>query len=90
MRKYGYLEKRTQISTGPESEALYREDAIVEGIKKVQKFGAIPQTGNLDEETIKLINSPRCGVADVENSVMRRKRYVIGSTNWQKRKITYL
>jgi hypothetical protein len=49
MRQFGYLEQGT-----PDSEALYSEEAIVEAIKNVQKFGDIPQTGKLDNTTLQV------------------------------------
>ncbi|XP_058812024.1 matrix metalloproteinase-2-like [Topomyia yanbarensis] len=87
MRRFGYLEK------GPnQAEALYSEEAVVEAIKNIQHYGALPETGQLDQRTIQLMSSPRCGVVDLghhqENSI-RHRRYVIGSESWRKRKITY-
>lgn len=49
MKQFGYLEQGT-----PDSEALYSEEAIVEAIKNVQKFGDIPQTGMLDNATLQV------------------------------------
>jgi hypothetical protein len=49
MRQFGYLEGGT-----PDSEALYSEEAIIEAIKNVQKFGDIPQTGKLDNATLEV------------------------------------
>ncbi|XP_066996162.2 matrix metalloproteinase-25 [Anabrus simplex] len=85
MKRFGYLDPGI-----PDSDALYSEDAIVEAIKTVQKFGAIPETGKLDNKTIELMNSKRCGVPDVKREAKRRaKRYIVGSQGWKKRKITY-
>lgn len=49
MRQYGYLQQGT-----PDSEALYNEEAIIEAIKTVQKYGDIPQTGKLDNATLQV------------------------------------
>ena len=38
----------------PDSEALYTREAITEAIRNVQKFGSIPQTGQLDVRTAKV------------------------------------
>ncbi|XP_018782901.1 PREDICTED: matrix metalloproteinase-14-like [Bactrocera latifrons] len=63
MRRFGYLE------TNPsDSESLYHESAIVEAIKNVQKYGALNQTGELDNQTLELFNKPRCGVPDIEGT----------------------
>ncbi len=49
MEAFGYLDP------GPaDSAALYTEDAITAALTRVQKFGAIPQTGRLDDETKKV------------------------------------
>ncbi|GFG29462.1 hypothetical protein Cfor_02853 [Coptotermes formosanus] len=85
MRQYGYLEQGT-----PDSEALYNEEAIIEAIKTVQKYGAIPQTGKLDNATLQLMVSKRCGVPDiVRHKGDRQKRYVVGAAGWKKRDISY-
>jgi len=49
MQKFGYLERGP-----PDSEALYTSDAVEAALKKVQRYGALPETGALDEETIKV------------------------------------
>jgi murein L,D-transpeptidase YcbB/YkuD len=78
------------MNEGLVAESLYAENAIVEGIKNVQRFGGLNPSGVMDEKTIKLLSAPRCGVKDVLNSHERRKRFIIGSKNWGKRQITYL
>ncbi|GLG99055.1 Matrix metalloproteinase-2 [Gryllus bimaculatus] len=83
MKRFGYLDPGI-----PNSEALYREDAIIEAIKNMQKFGAIPQTGILDSNTLQLMKRKRCGVPDVIRR-KRIKRYIVGSEGWKKRNITY-
>lgn len=49
MRQFGYLER-----TASTSEALYHEDAIINAIKNVQKYGALNETGVLDNDTLKV------------------------------------
>lgn len=49
MTKYGYL--RTNPSSGI-APALFSENSMVNAIKEVQKYGAIKQTGQLDEATL--------------------------------------
>ncbi|XP_067641638.1 stromelysin-1-like isoform X2 [Eurosta solidaginis] len=61
MRRFGYLEPNPS-----DSESLYHESAIVEAIKNVQKYGALKQTGKLDNVTLELFTKPRCGVPDIE------------------------
>jgi hypothetical protein len=90
MQTFGYLEEPSTMTEGLQAEFLYAENAIEDGIKHIQKFGALEETGVLDEKTIKLMSSPRCGVKDVMSGREREKRFIIGSKNWEKRQITYL
>jgi matrix metalloproteinase-14 (membrane-inserted) len=90
MQTYGYLKEPTSESEGLAADFLYAEEAVVSGIRNIQRFGGVEVTGVLDEETVKLLSAPRCGVKDVLNSRERQKRYIIGSKNWGKRQITYL
>lgn len=90
MQTFGYLEEPATHSEGLQAEFLYAEDAVLQGIKKIQKFGGLEVSGVLNEETVKLFSAPRCGVKDVMNSRERKRRFIIGSKNWEKRQITYL
>ncbi|XP_051169805.1 matrix metalloproteinase-17-like [Leptopilina boulardi] len=83
MKRFGYL------PTSGNSESLYKESALVDAIKSLQKFGNIPMSGEIDNITLKLIETPRCGVADIKHLKNREKRYIIGSEGWRKRVITY-
>ena len=83
MKKFGYFGKPS------DTEALLTEEAVIQGLMKVQRFVGLPQTGRLDAETIKLLNTPRCGNPDLVEIPRRQKRFVLGSDGWQKRKLTY-
>lgn len=49
MKQFGYLEQGTN-----DSDALYSEEAVVDAIKTVQRFGAIPETGFIDNATLQV------------------------------------
>ena len=83
MKKFGYFGKPS------ETEALLTEEAVIYGLMKVQRFVGLPQTGRLDSDTIKLLNTPRCGNPDLVETPKRQKRFVLGSKGWQKRKLSY-
>ncbi|KRT81079.1 Peptidase [Oryctes borbonicus] len=82
MKRYGYLPPDTDTSA-----ALYSEEGLSNVIIEIQKFGAIPQTGKLDNATLQLMSAPRCGVPDIQHK--RSKRYTIVSKGWSRRNITY-
>ncbi|KAL1490885.1 hypothetical protein ABEB36_011564 [Hypothenemus hampei] len=86
MKNYGYL-----IDDNEQSEAIYSQENLSEIIKKVQHFGAIEETGVIDNNTLKLMTSRRCGVPDIRPEKFtsnRRKRFAIVS-GWNKRHLTY-
>ncbi|TRY71103.1 hypothetical protein TCAL_13422 [Tigriopus californicus] len=86
LHQFGYL------GTGPyNTGALYSKETVEEALMKLQRFGSIPQTGELDEPTAKLLKSPRCGNTDIGDEARRRrrKRFIVGSQGWNKRSLTY-
>ncbi|XP_070503315.1 matrix metalloproteinase-25-like isoform X2 [Chironomus tepperi] len=89
MQTYGYLNNPIDMREGLVAESLYAENAIIDGIKNVQRFGGLYPSGVMTDETIKLLSAPRCGVKDVLSFSERKKRFVVGAKNWEKRKITY-
>uniref|UniRef100_A0A8C6PPF2 72 kDa type IV collagenase n=1 Tax=Nothobranchius furzeri TaxID=105023 RepID=A0A8C6PPF2_NOTFU len=53
-------------------------------LKKMQKFFALQETGEIDDKTVEVMKKPRCGVPDVANyNFFHRK------PKWQKKDITY-
>ncbi|KAJ2952481.1 hypothetical protein O0L34_g6799 [Tuta absoluta] len=83
MIKYGYL------SGGySDGEPVYTAQSISEGLKKLQAFTGLPQSGVLDKETRSLFKKKRCGVKDIEDAPSRSRRYVL-QQGWDKKVITY-
>lgn len=91
--EFGYLPK-SDIETGN----LRTDTQLTNAIKTLQKFGSIPQTGQLDELTQKLMRRPRCGVPDNQNTPDfsatnrlrgRSKRYVIQGPKWAHTNLTW-
>lgn len=50
MRKFGYLDSSSTTT----SETLYHEEAITAAIRNMQKYGALNETGILDNATLKV------------------------------------
>lgn len=91
---FGYLPK-SDIETGN----LRTETQLNEAIKTLQRFGNIPETGIIDDETRRLMKRPRCGQPDITNSAdfsatnsfneRRKKRYVIQGSKWPNARVTW-
>lgn len=56
-----------------------------------QSFAGLNATGELDEETMELMSSPRCGVKDKVGfgSDTRSKRYALQGSRWKVKALTY-
>ena len=81
LESYGYL-RRPDFTTGQ----LLSEEDVTGAIKKMQAYAGLPPTGILDNETKKLMNTSRCGMADVgrADSARRKRRYNAQGTTWNK------
>ena len=53
-------------------------------LKKMQKFFALQETGEIDATTVDIMKKPRCGVPDVANYQFFHRKPM-----WQKKDITY-
>lgn len=94
LNKFGYLDTKsskkssnlmmlpTENSTNP---------IVSIAIKKFQKFAGLNQTGVIDEETKRMMKTPRCGHPDkLENDQNNRKRrYALQGSKWPKSNIRF-
>ena len=74
--KYGYMDvQRKDAKSAP----LLSRDGLRDYIREFQSFAGLPQTGNLDEKTVELMKTPRCGVKDIvgKGATTRKKRYAL-------------
>lgn len=86
LTRYGYL-----VNSDPRTGNLRTQQDLEKSIKMLQRYAGIPETGQLDAATIKLMGTSRCGVADFgkADNTRRRKRYTLQGTYWKKRDLTY-
>ncbi len=50
LQRFGYLEGQPNTN----SEALFREEAVIEAIRTMQSFGGLAPTGEMDNETLQV------------------------------------
>ena len=87
LKGYEYLNTETR----PNDSSAYH-DVLSEAIRNVQRMGDLPVTGQLNAETIKLMNTSRCGTKDpieklnkTEDGRKEIGRYYIQGTRWNKK-----
>ncbi|XP_071541370.1 uncharacterized protein [Panulirus ornatus] len=76
LTKFGYMDPAV---TNPQSGALISENAMRQSIKEFQAFAGLNQTGELNDETLEMMNTPRCGVKDKVGfgANARKKRFAL-------------
>ncbi|KAK3586496.1 hypothetical protein CHS0354_033519 [Potamilus streckersoni] len=84
--KYGYIDVGDSHSG-----ALLSKDYVKQAIQQFQKMAGLPVTGEMDEETRRMMQLPRCGVKDPigTGDAARKKRYALHGSKWEKRDLTY-
>ena len=87
LKDYEYL----NTDRRPNDSSAYH-DVLSEAIRNVQRMGDLPVTGQLNAETITLMNTSRCGTKDpieklnkTEDGRKEIGRYYIQGTRWNKK-----
>lgn len=87
LSQFGYL---SASARNPASSGLHDQQTWVNAIEEFQSFAGLNITGELDEETKKLMSLPRCGVRDrVGTGEGRSKRYALQGSRWRVKNLTY-
>ncbi|XP_040904648.1 matrix metalloproteinase-17b [Toxotes jaculatrix] len=92
LMKYGYLPP-----SDPSTGQLQAWTAVTNAVRAMQRFAGLKDTGVVDEETMALMNSPRCSLPDQEEPSkslanqegrnIRRRRGAV--SNWTSRNINW-
>ncbi|XP_042364162.1 matrix metalloproteinase-17 isoform X2 [Plectropomus leopardus] len=90
LSRYGYLPP-----PDPRTSKLQTKEGMEKAIRVMQRFGGVPETGQLDNETLKLMSTPRCSLPDIVGSEdmlkrrRRRRRYALSGLKWHKTDLTW-
>ena len=90
LSSFGYIEANK--NEGMASLLSDSSSLITAAIEDFQKFAGLKVTGELDRETLKMMNTPRCGLKDKlgpSTRARRKKRYALQGSKWSKRELTY-
>ncbi|KAG7241930.1 hypothetical protein INR49_024677 [Caranx melampygus] len=93
--KYGYLPP-----SDPSTGQLQVWTAVTTAVKSMQRFAGLKDTGVVDEETVALMNSPRCSLPDQEQpfqtlanpeerNMKRKRRRKRAISMWTRRNINW-
>lgn len=88
LSQFGYL---PASSRNPSAGRLLDANTWNKAVEDFQSFAGLNVTGILDEETMKLMSLPRCGVKDKVGSSEnnRSKRYALQGSRWRVKALTY-
>ena len=83
LEKYGYFDCYGPLPMDAEGSPA----EVRKAIESMQRFAGLPVTGEIDEETAKMMNRPRCGVKDINP----HGRYVLAGDEykWTKNYLYY-
>ncbi|XP_053328263.1 matrix metalloproteinase-25 [Spea bombifrons] len=88
LTRYGYLPPPDPFSA--QQQTL---DALKEALRTMQMFAGVPVTGEMDDETFRMMQKPRCSLPDVimssEVPRRRRRRYAFSGTVWEKKELKW-
>ncbi|XP_027206190.2 matrix metalloproteinase 1 isoform X2 [Dermatophagoides pteronyssinus] len=92
LQRFGYMNE----SEDSASSHLISENIYSQAIMEFQRFAGLNESGILDEETIQMMNAPRCGNQDLNGHGeearrrrRRRKRYALQGSKWRRTDLTY-
>ncbi|XP_072273134.1 matrix metalloproteinase-25 [Pyxicephalus adspersus] len=88
LTRYGYLPP-----PDPYSAQQQTLESLREAVRTMQRFAGLEMTGELDDRTVEMMKRPRCSLPDVVlpsgPQRIRRKRYTLSGTVWQKKHLTW-
>ncbi|XP_003739756.1 matrix metalloproteinase-14 [Galendromus occidentalis] len=88
LQQFGYMAPMIHDSNRSTA-ALIDGRAMRHAVENFQRMAGVNVTGEIDDETAKMMNMPRCGVKDMVGNGFRAKRYVLQGTKWVNKDLTY-
>jgi hypothetical protein len=80
-RAFDYLNRYGYVSDSQEQTI----NKVIDAIKRLQRLGGLPETGEIDGKTLTLMSVPRCACTDVEfltEGATNSPRWGLSTLNW--------
>jgi len=93
LQRYGYMNQSLNSNSN-----LIAEDSFHEAVVTFQRFAGIPETGTIDQQTMRYMQMPRCGNKDLGKGAesgrkrrrkRRKRRYALQGSKWRRQELTY-
>lgn len=91
LSRYGYLPPPDHRTS-----RLQTKEALEEAIRVMQRYGGIRETGQLDGDTLRLMETPRCALPDIMGGEdllrkrrRRKRRYALTGLQWDRKDLTW-
>ncbi|XP_070571970.1 matrix metalloproteinase-14-like isoform X1 [Ptychodera flava] len=86
LMRFGYL-KTPDLASGQ----LQTQEEFENAVRTMQRFANLPETGELDADTLAQMQKPRCGLPDIvgTSESARKRRYALVNSKWDKNHLTY-
>jgi len=85
LKKFGYVRENRGMNL------IGNRESFSKYLKEMQRNAGIEETGELDSDTVRLMNTPRCGVKDVHHQTDGKlpNRYALLGSKWNTNFPTY-
>ncbi|VDI16717.1 Hypothetical predicted protein [Mytilus galloprovincialis] len=84
LQKFGYMPRLRSLKTSNTS-----DESTSYALRTFQEYNHLPVTGELDDKTVKLMNTPRCGMQDKPTPHGMPLAFSAGNGDWGKKYLTY-
>ncbi|XP_063397500.1 matrix metalloproteinase-19-like [Mytilus trossulus] len=84
LQKFGYMPRLRSLKTSNTS-----DESTSYALRTFQEYNHLPVTGELDDKTVKLMNTPRCGMQDKPTPHGMPLAFSAGNGDWGKKVLTY-
>merc|ERR1719210_1378436 len=84
LKQFGYVDPNPDpTESKPNVVESSKKKDVHDYIMNFQSFVGLPKTGELDSNTVTMMNMPRCGVKDIQT------RFSLQGSKWKKKNLTY-